>query len=384
MVDGGGREASRLEPRGGATVQIGQPVGHRAPRLDEQHVAEQVVVPVPLAHGVEPDDELVAGGETVEPAGAVVRAGDRVEQRSRQPVHNGRLHHPATLFLIEHGEELVGEVAGDQLVVTAEGLDEAIGVVGALEREPGQHEPRGPTLGALTQVVEPLFIEPVGGAAEQGGGLSVVEPEVAGADLSHPPPHTHPSQPERRIGAGDQHDRQLTRAQVDEALDGTMHLGIVDHVIVVQYDDEALGQRRELVDDRRHYDLTGPERTGHQRFQVSGDLRIGAADRSRDRHPEACGIGVGLLQLQPRHRTLVRGGPPRCERRLAGAGRRTDQHEGHVGSVGLVQHGVQPGTVDQPGRGHRRAQLGGRQVGIRPLAHRANIAGVHPGESPMR
>ena len=127
-----------------------------------------MVVPVPLAHGVEPDHELVPGGEPVEPAGAVVRAGDRVEQRARQPVQHGRLHHPATLVVVEHGEQLVGEVAGDELVVAAERLDEAIGVVGALQRQPGEHEPRSPTLGALAQVVEPLAVQPFGGGARAG------------------------------------------------------------------------------------------------------------------------------------------------------------------------------------------------------------------------
>ena len=72
VVDGGGRVAGGLEPRSGAPVQVGQPVGDRTPRLEQQHVAEQVVVPVPLAHGVEPDHELVPGGEPVEPAGPVV------------------------------------------------------------------------------------------------------------------------------------------------------------------------------------------------------------------------------------------------------------------------------------------------------------------------
>ena len=218
VVDGGGRVAGCLEPGGGAPVQVGQPVGDRTPRLEQEHVAEQVVVPVPLAHGVEPDHELVPGGEPVEPAGAVVGAGDRVEQWPRQPVQHGRLDHPATLVVVEHGEQLVGEIAGDELVVATEGLDEAIGVVGALQRQPGEHEPSGPPLGAFAQVVEPLAVQPVGGVAQQGGGLGRVEAEVAGTDLPNAPAHPHPTQPERRIGAGDQHERELRRAQVDEAL----------------------------------------------------------------------------------------------------------------------------------------------------------------------
>ena len=216
-------------------------------------------------------------------------------------MQHGRLHHPATLVVVEHGEQLVGEVAGDQLVVAAEGLDEAIGVVGALERQPGEHEPCGPTLGALAQVVEPLVVEPFGGGAQQGGGLDGVEPEVAGTDLADTPAHSHPTEPERRIGAGDQHERELRWAQVDEALHAPVHLGVIDEVVVVEHDDEPLGQRRQLVDERRDDHLAGAERTGHERFQSGGDLGVRAADRCSDRHPEAGRVGVGLLQLQPRH-----------------------------------------------------------------------------------
>ena len=154
-----------------------------------------------------------------------------------------------------------------------------------------------------------MLVQPVGGLAEQRGGLRGVEPEVAGTDLADAPAHPHPTQPERRIGAGDQHERELRRAQVDEALHASMHLGIVDEVVVVQHDDEPLGQRRQLVDERRHDHLAGAERTGHQRFQSGADLGVRAADRRDDRNPEAGRVGVGLLELQPRHRTAVRRPP---------------------------------------------------------------------------
>ena len=124
-------------------------------------------------------------------------------------MQHGRLNHPPALVLVEHGEQFVGEIAGDELVVAAEGLDEAIGVVGAFQRQPGEHEPRGPPLGALAQVVEPLAVESFGGGAEQGGGLGGVEPEVAGTDLPNTAAHPHPTEPKRGIGAGDQHEREL-------------------------------------------------------------------------------------------------------------------------------------------------------------------------------
>ena len=127
------------------------------------------------------------------------------------------------------------------------------------QREPGQHETGGPPLGAIAQLVEPVIAEPGDGGTQQVGGLRRVEPEVGGADLTDATTNPHPAQPERRIGAGDQRECELRRTQVDQSFDRPVHVAVVDEVVVVEHDDETLGQRRDLVDERRHDHRPGPE-----------------------------------------------------------------------------------------------------------------------------
>lgn len=117
-------------------------------------------------------------------------------------MQHGCLHHASPFVVVEHGEELVGQVVGYQSVVTPEGLDEPPGVVGSCEGQAGEQlGPRSPTLRACTQVVEALVVESVGAGSEQSGSLGVVEAEVARTDLADPAAHVHPTQPERRVGA---------------------------------------------------------------------------------------------------------------------------------------------------------------------------------------
>jgi hypothetical protein len=50
MVNCGGRVAGRLEPGGGAPMKIGQPVGDRTPRFEQEQVARRNhLVPRPIS-----------------------------------------------------------------------------------------------------------------------------------------------------------------------------------------------------------------------------------------------------------------------------------------------------------------------------------------------
>ena len=67
-----------------------------------------------------------------------------------------------------------------------------------------------------------------------------VEPEIDVADLADSSADAHPSQSERWVGAGEEHEGQLRRAQIEQALDATVHIGVVDQVVVVEDDDESV------------------------------------------------------------------------------------------------------------------------------------------------
>ena len=96
---------------------------------------------------------------------------DCIEQWTRQTMEHRGLDHPSSLVVVERGEQLVGQVVGHQPVVAPEGPDEAVGIVAPIERQPGQHQARRPTLRAVAQVVDHARAQVGGGRAEQGRGL---------------------------------------------------------------------------------------------------------------------------------------------------------------------------------------------------------------------
>ena len=378
VLDGRGRVAVGLEPCRRAAVELRQQVGERSPGLQQEQVAEQVVVAVPLPRAVQPDHQLVAAGQVVQPAGAVGGAGDGVEQWPGQAVEHGGLHHPAAFLRLQHGQQFVGQVAGDQLVVTTERLDEAAGVRGALQRQPGQHQARGPPLRAVAQLAQAALVQPGGGGPEQAGRLGRVEPQVARPQLADTPADAHPPEAERWVGPGGQDDHQRVGAQLQQALHAPMDVRRLDEVVVVQHHHQPVRRGRQLVHQRGHHHVGVPLRPDHQRTHDIRHGRPHPADRRRHRRPEARRITVGLLQLQPGDVDLLGRHPARQERRLAGARRCADQDQRHPGSHRVVQHGGEARPVHQAWRPRRRAQLGGCHRAARP-DHRAEPTRRSPG-----
>ena len=100
-------------------------------------------------------------------------------------------------------------------------------------------------------------------------------------------------------------------------------LVVVDQVVVVDHDDEPLVVVDQCVHERRHDDtivaLGADDRAASRERR---DARARSADRGDERRPEASGIGVAVLDLQPRHRLRLASGPRGEQRRLPRAGRR--------------------------------------------------------------
>ena len=89
-----------------------------------EHVAEEVVVPVPPPAVVEGDEEEVRPLQRLEGRLGVAAAGDRGAQRSRQPAQDRGLEEEGPDVVGLAVQDLVDEVVDDEPVVTGEAGDE--------------------------------------------------------------------------------------------------------------------------------------------------------------------------------------------------------------------------------------------------------------------
>jgi hypothetical protein len=186
-----------------------------------------------------------------------------------------RLQQPPVVVGVQAGEQLVAQVLDDEVVVAPERSHEALRVAGALEGEPGEHE---------------------------AGGLVGGEPEVVGADLRHPTSDAQATEPERRVDAGGEHHGDPGRAQVDEALHAPVDPLLVDEVVVVDDEQELRVEAGQSVDQRRDDGALVTARTGDHGAERGGGAGPGPLDRFGEVGPEPGRVGVGFLDLQPRHR----------------------------------------------------------------------------------
>ena len=131
-------------------------------------------------------------------------------------------------------EHLGQQVVADHAVVAGELLDEALGIVAALEAVRGESQPGAPALGAGAQRRDQFGgeVDPMRG--EQRGGLGLGEREVRGADLDQAPAHAQHVQRDRRVRAGAEHEPQRVRGVQHEEAEIAQALARAGDVDVVE------------------------------------------------------------------------------------------------------------------------------------------------------
>ena len=296
VLDGRHQLACFGVPPAGGGVELGAPLRDRTFELGAQQVLEKVVEPEPRPGPVEGDDELVGRGQVGEPLGAVVDAADLVDQRSGEAVEDRHLEEPATFVRVDRVEELVGEVVGDELVAAVEGLDEVVDVVLAAQGQAGEHEPSGPTLRAVMEALDGVWAQSGGFGVEEPPRFVSVEAEVVGPDLGELVADAEPSEPERRVHTGRQHEDQVRGSERDEAFDAAMHVGVGHEVVVVDHQHHVTVDGADLVHHGAHH---GAEPIGLGRTHRFAEARHRLTQRSGDVGPEARRVVVALVDLQP-------------------------------------------------------------------------------------
>ena len=158
------------------------------------------------------------------------------------------------------------------------------------------------------------------------GGLGCREAQVGRSDLEQIAVCPQRSERERRIGPGGDHQTELRWEVLEQERDRVVDLGRVDHVVVVEHQDDVLRSSLEIVDhvattDSR--DAPGRCRRASAVFaQVGGDGR----ERSSHVGPELLGVVVAHVEGQPGGGVIV-GEPVGDQRGLAEASRSRDQRQ---------------------------------------------------------
>ena len=335
-----------------------------------QDVTEKVVIAVPGTLSVERDHEQVAALEVLEHPGAVGVAGDGVTQWSGESLEHGCAEQEVADLRWLPGEDLVGQVVDDEPVAPRERLDERGGFAllrHAAQGERGELEAGDPALRPLVESDNVIRGEvqahrPV----EELLGLGSREPEVGRAYLDELPTTTQPRQRQRRVGARRHHQVQLVGQVLDEEGHGVVHLGCLDHLVVVEHQDppvpcSELSGEGDIVDERSE---RSGGRAGARRLENAGvDLEAGAVQRGGQVSQQAHQVVVALVEGEPsdskRFLQLVEVGEPVAEHGgLAEPGGRGQQREPMASDERGVEVLDEPRARNQLSAPGRREQLG--------------------------
>jgi len=141
-------------------VEHGGVVRARPRELVAQQAGEQVVVAVPLALGVEREDEQPVALEPLQAGRRPAPAGDVVTQRPAQAIEDRGLEQEVAHLGRLAVEHLVAEVVHDGPVVSGERRYEVVAVGPAGQRQRRELQAGRPALGPRVQAGDIVGLEP--------------------------------------------------------------------------------------------------------------------------------------------------------------------------------------------------------------------------------
>jgi hypothetical protein len=312
-----GRAAVRLEPAGGAPVQLGDLVGGPVTQLGPQQLGEQRVQPVPGAVVAGRREQRVVAREPREDARRVGPAGERVGEVGRGGVDDRDAEQVLADVRRLLGKDLGEQVVGHRAVVAREVGDERGRVRVRAHRQRRESQTGGPALGALPQRLGRLRVHRDVRCAEQLDGLREREGEVAAADLGELAGHAQPPDAQRWVHARGDHEAQRGRGMAEQPVEVAQRRRVADLVQVLEHEHDRLVEVLERVHE-----------SGEDQVRVLAGLDLelgygpaqpGAPQRLEHAAPETAAVGVHRVERQPRGRAAARGGPLAEQRALAGA-----------------------------------------------------------------
>jgi hypothetical protein len=236
VVDRLADEPGLGQPGEGAPVQLGPHVGRSPLELGVQQVGEQVVIAVPLPMIVERRQEEVGVLELYQQACGAVATGGGVAERAGHPLEDRRLHQEVAHRRHQRIEGNLGEVVADVARGPAEVGDGTLAIRLVPQREVGEIEPGGPSLGVLVERGGGPQRQPQAkGVVQEAPGLLRSEGEVGLAQLEQLAACPQRTEAERGVDAAGHDDANVGGLPGQEQLDRSVARRARDGVVVVQY-----------------------------------------------------------------------------------------------------------------------------------------------------
>src|SRR5215212_324278 len=336
--------ASTLQPHARPFAQGGHQVGLAARELVEQQLGEEMVVAVPLSLLVQRNHEQVGAGELAQESARTLPTRDRIAQRASHRPQDRGLEQKLPYILGESSQNLLSQEGDDVAVAAAKRLDECMLVLLVLQGEGSEVDPRRPPFGTLEQ-----HREVIGADAkphllvQQAIGFILGEGELLGADLVHLSLGPKPSQWQRRVRAARDDEVDVLGEVLQEEGHRVMRALLGHELIVIEHQDDLIGQLRDLVYERgeRRFDEPLPH-GAHSQENIGSEVLFFRQDLAQSLYyvsPQPYRIVVLLVEGDP--------------------------GEGHLGFFYLTPVG-QKGRLSVAGRGAHDANLGIQSVPEEP------------------
>jgi hypothetical protein len=133
------------------------------------------------------------------------------------------------------------------------------------------------------------------------------ETQVGGTDLDELAATAQPRHREGRVGAAGDHQAQLHGQVLQQEGHLRVHVGRVDHVVVVEHEHDVVGQGGQVIQQGGEDRVDGRLRRLQQRQRTRADPGHRLVQRGHEVGPEHCGVVVALVQGEPRRGASVGG-----------------------------------------------------------------------------
>ena len=301
-------------------MQLRDRVGFAPCELRPKHVAEQMVVPVPLALTIERDQEEVLALDRLEGASGAGPLHDRVAHRPVEAIEDRGPDEEALPVPGEGPEDFGADVVDDEAIVAGEPDRWQGGPPLLLQGQRGEVQADRPSLGRVGELGRLGLggLDP--GTPKEPVRLRRPQGEVVDADLDQPTVGAEPSESVVRDGAAGQGEQRTRRDVAGERHDRIRHHRLREAVDVVQDQDErprSRGERRAETREHPPRADAGRRRDGLEHAWIDA---LDPIERDRDVSQEDNGVTVGLVDRDPRERAPVAFGPLGEQGGLAVAG----------------------------------------------------------------
>ena len=209
-------------------------------QLGPQQVAEQVMVPIPLAVPVECDEQKVRVRERFQDCIRARAVEHRIAEPPAHSIEHGCSRQERDLGVREAREQLGTQILRHQPVVAGERNAGVLSRAAGLQRERREVQPDRPSFGAVEQLVHLGVGELHAGGIEQRAPFESRHRELVDTDLYDVTAGAKPRHGERWFGARPEREPRAGREVEGKLGDRVEALVVLERLDVVEDEDDGL------------------------------------------------------------------------------------------------------------------------------------------------